>query len=78
MDFGQLLQAVSGAGGAGARAKTKVARRKVYSESRARDSVAELDSEEGWGYDEVVREEPEDRDARDKDDWDLVDEEVSL
>jgi hypothetical protein len=40
--------------------------------------VAELDSEEGWGYDEVARDESEDRDARDKDDWDLVDEEVSL
>ncbi|KAJ3523663.1 hypothetical protein NMY22_g11341 [Coprinellus aureogranulatus] len=74
MDFGQLLQAVSGAGGAGARAKTKVARRKVYSETRTRDSVAELESGEGWGYEEVGKD--EERDGRD--DWDLVDEDISF
>lgn len=73
MDFGQLLQAVSGAGGAGTRAKTKVARRQVYSESRPRDSVAELS---GGEYEEVGKD--EERESRDKDGWDLVDEDISF
>ncbi|KAF6752046.1 UV radiation resistance protein and autophagy-related subunit 14-domain-containing protein [Ephemerocybe angulata] len=100
MDFGQLLQAVSGAGGAGARAKTKMARRKGYSETMP-GGVVEEEGLEEEGYENlngesVMRDlrggtqaqrtgtgtgsKDRDRDGVDpfKDDWDLVDEDVSF
>ena len=70
MDFGQLLQAVSGAGG-GARAKTKVA--KAYSENRTLKGSLSEEAEEEW----VDREEVE-NEARERDDWDIVEGDVSL
>lgn len=81
MDFGQLLQAVSGAGGAGARAKAKM--RNVHTESQgpAARSEGENDDEAWERYEEVMsgRADPImiDKD-KDKDEWDLVDGDISL
>ncbi|RXW13942.1 hypothetical protein EST38_g11909 [Candolleomyces aberdarensis] len=79
MDFGQLLQAVSGAGGAGARAKAKMRNVHTESQAAARRSEGENDDDDPWErYEEVDREDSSANRDRDKDEWDLVDGDISL